>query len=240
MGAETNEKNEMGVIGRIIGIFSSPKETFQNIDQKPTWLIPFIITVVVAICLNFLVMDIGMKDQIAKMEARGAPSEQIDAVETQMQGPMRYIQIVAIPVVTLAIWAILSGVLMFGCNIILGGEGKFKKVFSVIAWSGLVTLLGGIIKTLLILSKGTVHGVSTSLAILLPTPGIADKPPVLYSVLSKIDFFIVWQNVLWIIGLAVINRFATKKAATFVIPLWIFWIVISVILGRILGPVFGQ
>jgi hypothetical protein len=240
MSAEKSNKNEMSAFGRLIGIFSSPRETFESIDHKPTWLVPFLITVIVAIGLNFLVMDIGIKDQIAKMEAMGVPPERIDAVETQMQGPMRYVQIVAIPVVTLILWAILSGILLFGSNIILGGEAKFKKVFSVLAWSNLVSLLGGIVKTLLILSKGTVHGVSTSLAILLPTPGLADKPSVFYRVLSKVDIFIVWQLILWMIGLAVINRFTTKKSATFVIPLWIFWIVISVVLGNVLGPRFGQ
>jgi hypothetical protein len=240
MSTEISEKNGMNIFGRLIGVFSSPKETFESIDQKPTWLVPFIITVIIAIGLNFLVMDIGVRDQIAKMEAMGAPSEQIEAVETQMQGPMRYIQIVAIPIVTLIIWAILSGVLLFGSTTILGGDAKFKKVFSVVAWSNLVTLLGGIIKTLLILSKGTIQGVSTSLAVLLPTPDLADGPSIFYRVLSKIDIFIIWQLVLWIVGLAVINRFTTKKAATFVIPLWIFWVLVSVAVGSMLGPRFGQ
>ncbi len=240
MNSENKEKNGINALGRILGIFSSPKETFESIDQKPTWLVPFLITVLIAIGLNFLVMDIGIQDQIAKMEAMGTPPEQIEMVETQMQGPMRYIQIVAIPIVTLAIWAILSGILLFGSTTILGGNAKFKKVFSVVAWSSLVSLLGGIIKTLLILSKQTVHGVSTSLAILLPTPGLADRPSVFYRVLSKIDIFIVWQLLLWMIGLAVINRFTTKKAANFVIPLWILWILVSVALGSVLGPRFGQ
>jgi hypothetical protein len=240
MNSENREKNGLNAFGRIIGIFSSPKETFVSIDQKPTWLVPFLVTVIIAIGLNFLVMNIGIQDQIAKMEAMGAPSDRIEAVETQMQGPMRYIQIVAIPIVTLIIWAILSGILLFGSTTILGGEAKFKKVFSVVAWSSLVSLLGGIIKTLLILSKGTIHGVSTSLAVLLPTPGLADNPSVFYRVLSKIDIFIVWQLLLWMVGLAVINRFTPKKAATFVIPLWIFWIVVSVAVGSALGPRFGQ
>ena len=128
MNSENKEKNGMNALGRILGIFSSPKETFESIDQKPTWLVPFLITVLIAIGLNFLVMDIGIQDQIAKMEAMGTLPEQIEMVETQMQGPMRYIQIVAIPIVTLAIWAILSGILLFGSTTILGGNAKFKKV----------------------------------------------------------------------------------------------------------------
>ncbi len=239
MNGETTPVREMGVFGRIIGIFTSPRETFESIDRKPTWLVPFIINLVFVIVLQYLVMDIAIKDQIATMKARDLPAEQMQVIESRMQGPTKYIGMIAGPVVTLIAWAILAGILLFGGNTIIGGETKYKKVFSVVAWSSLVGLLGGILKTFLILSKGTTHGVVTSLAILLPTPPLGQKAPVFYRFLSRFDLFTIWTLILWIIGLAVIYRFTTKKSSTLVLSLWAIWIVISVALGSVLGRAFG-
>ncbi len=238
MSAEAKASKEMGIFGRIVGIFTSPRETFESIDRSPTWLVPFLITVIIVLVLQFLVMDIGIKDRLAAMEAQDISAERFEAAKAQMEGPMKYIQFVAIPVVTLILWAILAGILLFVGNTIMGGESKFKKIFSVVAWSSLVGLLGGILKTFLILSKGTTRGVVTSLAILLPTPE-PGQSSVLHRLLSRFDLFTIWVLILWIIGLAVIYRFTTKKSATLVLSLWAIWIVISVALGGILGGMFG-
>jgi hypothetical protein len=239
MSAEAIVTKEMGVIGRIIGVFASPKETFESIDRKPTWLVPFIIIVLVVIAMQFLVMDIGMRDQIAKMEARGTPQEQLDQIQKSMAGPTRYIQFGVIPIATLAIWAIIGGILLMGTNSIMGGSATFKKIFALEAWTSLIGVVGAALKTVLILSKGTSQGVATSLAILLPTPPIGETPSVVYRLLSKLDVFTIWSMFLWVIGLSVIGKITTNKSAILVISLWALWIIISVALGGVLGPMFG-
>ncbi len=205
------------------------------------WLVPFLITVILMIGLNFYTMDIVMKDQIARLEARDLTEQQMEVARSQkMEGAMKYIGVIATPVGTLIVWSVLAGVLLFGCNTILGGEGKFKKVFSVVAWSYLVMMLGGVIKSFLIVSKGTSQGVTTSLALFLPMPGIGEKASLLYRFLSRLDIFTIWQIALWIIGLAVVYRFSPKKIANFVLPLWALYIVVAVLLGSILGPSLGM
>ncbi len=239
MNGETTTGREMGVFGKIIGIFTSPRETFESIDRKPSWLVPFIINLVFVVVLQYLVMDIAIKDRVAIMRAKNVPAEQMEVMESRMQGPMKYAGMIVGPVATLIVWAILAGILLFGGNTIMGGETRYKKVFSVVAWSSLVGLVGGILKTFLILSKGTTRGVVTSLAVLLPTPPLGHKASVLYRFLSKFDLFTIWNLILWIIGLAVIYRFTTKKSSTLVLSLWAIWIVISITLGSILTVGFG-
>lgn len=241
MAEEEKSVKEIGVLGRVIGIFTSPGETFKSIDQKSMWLVPFLITVILTIGLSFYTMDIVMKDQSARLEARDLTEQQMEVARSQkMEGAMKYIGVIATPVGTLIVWSVLAGVLLFGCNTILGGEGKFKKVFSVVAWSYLVMMLGGVIKSFLIVSKGTSQGVTTSLALFLPMPGIGEKASLLYRFLSRLDIFTIWQIALWIIGLAVVYRFSPKKIANFVLPLWALYIVVAVLLGSILGPSLGM
>jgi len=38
-------------IGRIFGVLFSPKETFESIVRRPTWVLPVIISTVLAICV---------------------------------------------------------------------------------------------------------------------------------------------------------------------------------------------
>jgi hypothetical protein len=240
MSASSEEKKEMGVFEKIAGIFISPRETFEALDRKPTWLVPFIIIVVMTLGMTVLTRDIGMQDMMAKFQAREMPQEQIDKIAAQSQGIGKYIGYVMIPVATLAIWAIFAGVLLFCGNTLLGGSAKFKKVFSMMSWSSLVGALAIIVNTAIILSKGTTQGVTTSLAVLLPVPGLSDKPSLLYRLISKFDLFTVWSLILWMIGLSVIYKFTMKKSAGLVIALWAVWIVISIAFGSLFGGMFGQ
>jgi hypothetical protein len=239
MSTVTKVEKNLGTLGKILAIFTSPKEAFQSIDNKPTWLVPFLIIVILAILMQFFIMDIGFHDLIEKMEVREIPQEQIDIVQSKIEGPARYINLAVIPILTLIIWSVTSGIFLFCGNTLMGGESNFKKIFSIIAWSGLIETAGGLLKTLLILLKGTTYGIVTSLAIILPTPPLSEKPSIIYRILSAFDFFTIWKIILWIIGLALIYRFSTKKSSILVISIWIVWIIISVTSSTLFGSKFG-
>jgi hypothetical protein len=240
MSTEQSSGKEMGALSRIVGIFTSPRETFESIDRKPTWLVPFLIIVILMVVRQFLIMDIGIQDQLAMMEARDVPAERIEMARTQAAGPLKYLSIGFIPVVILIVWVVLAGIFLFVGNTVMGGESKFKKVFSVMAWSSLIGLVGEVLKTFLIMSKGTAQGVVTSLAILLPTPQAGQTPSVLYRLLSRFDVFTIWTMAIWIIGMAVIFRFTTKKSATLVLSLWAIYIILAVALGGLFSSFTGM
>ena len=141
------------------------------------------------------------------------PAEQVDAARSQMQGPMKYLGFVFGPIAILIMWTIFAACFLLFGNWMTGGESSFKKVFSIVAWSSLVGNLSLILLTFLIISKGTMHGVAMDLSLLFPTPAIGADPGLFYLILSKIDFFVIWQIILWIIGLSVTYNTTTKKAA---------------------------
>jgi len=185
MAQANTETGEMGALARLTGIFTSPRQVFESIDRRPTWLVPFLVTCAVAIALQFLVMDIGIKDQMARFEAQDIPAEQLEQMEARMQGPMKFISLPFIPIGTLLVWAVIAGLLLLGSNSILGGNATFKKMFSLVAWTSLIGILGGILKSILIYMKGTTRGVTTSLATLLPTPEAGETPGLIYRLLPS-------------------------------------------------------
>ncbi len=231
-------KKEMGFFEKLAGIFISPRETFEALDRKPTWLIPFLIVVAVVLVMTVLTRDIGMQDMLARFEASDMPQEQIDRIVEQSQGPGRYFQIIGVPVFMIATWCLFAGILLFTGNTILGGKSTFKKMLSMVSWSSLIGIVSAAIHTALIVTKGTTQGVTTSLALLLADPEPGAKPSFLFRLLSKFDVFTIWEMVLWAIGTSVLYRFSMKKSAGMVAVLWVLWVIISVTVGGLFN--FGM
>ena len=240
MNSEDQTPQEMSVVGKIISIFVSPTETFRSLDQKPTWLVPYIIIIIFITVAQFMALDIQISDRIAMMQTQDIPADRMEEAQAQAQGPLKYVGIVMTPIVLPIVWAVLAGILLLTANMMIGHvEGvNFKKIFSVVAWSSVVSLLGIILATYITLSKGTAYGVGTDLAPLIGTPPIGEPKSLLYRLMSKLDIMTIWQLILWTFGLSVMYKVTTKKAAIPVVTLWIIWIVISVALGGALAQ-FG-
>jgi hypothetical protein len=224
----TSETKQMGLFGRIAGIFVSPAETFHAVESKPSWWLPFVIIIIIAIGLQLWLMDITMKDQISVLEQRIDNPQQLEIIKARMQGPAKYLGLIAAPIVILIIWVITAALLILASNPILGGQASFGQIFGVVAWSSLVSSLGGILKSVLIFIQGTSQGVSTSLAAVLPVPPRGETPSVLYALLSKLDPFMIWQVILWGIGLAVVAKIDSKKGYTGAFGVWLLWVIVSV------------
>jgi hypothetical protein len=228
----TSSASEMSTMQKIIGIYTAPRRTFEAIDKNPTWFVPFIIGVVFFLLFQFLTLDIQMDYRIEMMEARDdIPQESLEMAKDQMQGPLKYIAFIAGPIVWLIMILIIAALFFVAGNLMIGGDSSFKKVFAIVAWTGLIGIISFIIMTLLILSKGTMHGVAMDLSILLDTPAIGEEKSTLYRLLSKFDVVVIWEIILYIIGLSVTYKSTVQKAAVPVLSLWAIWIIISVAFG---------
>ncbi|HID38781.1 MAG TPA: YIP1 family protein [Calditrichaeota bacterium] len=234
---EISQGSDLSFMQKLIAIFTAPRQAFESINVKPTWLVPYLITTILTVALQYMVTDITVQDQIAIMETKDMPAEQLDAARQQLEGPLRYIGLVAIPFATLIIWAILGGIFLLAGNIMITNseEVTFKKMFALLSWSSLITIVGGPLRTFLILSKGTARGVATDLSVLMQVPALGEEPSLIYLLLSKIDILVIWQIILWIIGFSVFYKVNTKKAAVPILTLWAIWIVISVAFSSFFG-----
>jgi hypothetical protein len=154
--------------------------------------------------------------------------EQLEIIQQQLQGPVKYFGLIAAPIMILIIWVITAALLILASNPILGGQASFGQIMGVVAWSSLVTSLGSILKSVLIYIQGTSHGVSTSLAALLPVPPLDKTPSALYAFLSNLDPFVIWQFILWGIGLGVVAKIDSKKGYTGAFGVWLLWAILSV------------
>jgi len=238
MNTETKSENEMTFLGKILGIFTSPTETFQSIDRKPTWFLAFVVIITCLIITQFLILDIRVEDQLAMMEAQDAPAERLEMARSQSSGGLKYIQLGVMPIAVLLANLVIAGIYILLGNAVMGGDTRFKKVLSVVVWTGFIGIIQSALHTYLTLSKGTSHGVTTSLAVAVPTPPIGQSTP-FYRFLASIDIFTIWSIILLIIGFSVIFNFSRKKSSIMVVSLWIVWTALVVFVGGFFAQMSG-
>jgi len=110
----------MNWAGRAINIFVSPREAFESIDQRPTWLVPYIIITIFVLFMMFMTKDLQVSDQMEAMRARDMSAEQLDNVEAQMKGPLGYIGFVAAPIGMLVVNLLIAALLLVASNLMIG------------------------------------------------------------------------------------------------------------------------
>jgi hypothetical protein len=232
------EEKPMGVASKVINIFFEPKKVFESLKIKPTWLVPFLIVAILGIGSFYFTYPFMMKQQVEKItENERIPDEQkqmiIEKMTEQNHPPLW--QLPFAPVGVLIVFAILSAVLFFVFNVLLGGDSTFRRVFSVYCYSNLIAIPAMIVKFPLIMMKKDL-GVQTSLALLLSADS---KDTFLYRIFSGFDIFTLWQVILVSIGLGVLYRYTTKKAFTVVFVLWILLILGMSGLSSLFGGMFS-
>ncbi len=232
-----------GVFERLIGVFTSPRETLEDVAARPSFVVPLIALFVVVVLNGVLMTDINMEYGLEKMRNMSfIPPEALAKAEADMEqslnSPMRFIRSLFTPIVFGVIWVIVAAVFLFGGNVVMGGESKFKTVFSVTCWASLISLLEVLVKTPLMLSQRTPE-VYLSLGTLGSAFMELNTKSFFYRLLNRFDIFTIWQLVVYTVGMAAVYKFTNGKAATVVVGSWIVYSILYLLIGQLFGDFFG-
>lgn len=217
---------------KILNLYFSPLETFKEIDEKADWLIPVVITIVVVLVFTMVSLP---KVIIPEREKRIMGMEQLTEEQKdralESLGGFKLYLITPISIVIFSFIVIFakSGIfyLLFS---IFGNRTVFKKVLSIVSYCFLVGIPETILKTLLMLIKGSTR-VYTSIVIF--TPGIGFESP-FFKVLNRIDIFTIWNLILISLGFSVIYKIERKKSFVVVFASWVVWLGIVFAMSYIL------
>jgi Yip1-like protein len=217
---------------RIIGVFFSPKATFEDINRKPDWLVPLILLVVLTLIMfyvYFMRVDVRglMVDQFQRAD-RPMPSEaQLDSI---VKGTTIFYYVAALlfpPIIALAS----SGILFAITNFVFGAETTFKKVFSVRLYADMTFAIKILLTIPLLFAKQVTELgdptdlVMSNMAWLFPA-----EAKMAHAFGKTLDIFWLWYIVVVAIGLVgVSKKFTFKKALTGPIVLWVIFMAFSVV-----------
>ncbi len=241
-GSPAPEETGGGVGSWILGIFTSPGTTFEQIAASTTrphpsdpaktkdmskWWLPVIISIVVGLGVaiytvpNFIMPTQADAIREAVMERGGAAAdaEQAIAMSSKMIMPISLVGVIIGTFIIVFIFAGLAHLFMK----MVGGKGLFRNARAVVAWSMLVSTLGSLIKLPLMMAKKSMF-VETGPTLFFKNLEPSDK---LYKFLSSFDIFTIWWVVLLVIGLAIGYRASRGKTAIAVVLLWILIMLVA-------------
>lgn len=195
---ETKGVNEFGTLGTI---FLNPRGTFAAMMEKPKYLLAIILVVVGMSAMTIPVFQSGvvLDETIAKMEAKGAPQNQIEATEKIFNSPVGIAMGVGGAVVGVPFSLLFSAALLFFMgNFMFGAKLRYPHYLSAACYGSVVGLIDHVVRTLLVISKQTMD-VRLGLGNL-----FGDDLPYVGRVLDSLtDPLLLWAMAVTALGVAV-------------------------------------
>lgn len=234
---DAQEKPGISPFGRIIGVFFSPKATFEDIARKPSWVLPVILLTVLSIGVSFSINQrVNWREFMAQQIEKSPQSANMSAEqkEQRIEGGAKFSPIVTwvIGVCGPILFTLIVALVMWGAYNLLGGANTdFGTSFAITTHAALTGLVSSLLFILVLYLKpaGTVdmeNPVATNLAALLPE----DSAKWLVALLKSIDIFTFWTLILLAIGFATTNpkKLKGSKAFTIAFSVWAVYVVLRV------------
>ncbi|HKQ85321.1 MAG TPA: Yip1 family protein [Candidatus Acidoferrales bacterium] len=229
-------------IGRIWGVLFSPKATFAAIAQKPTWLAPVLLSLVVSIALvtvftNRVGWQRFTERQIALNPSAQARMDQLSPEQraTQIAIVTKITEFATIGIAvtgpflfTLIFAAIFLGLFKLG----YGAQVNLKTSMGVVAYAFVPRILYALVGILVIFLKDPSQVDLQNL--LASNPGALLSPETtarwLVVLATQIDFFTFWVMILLAMGYHAANPKKVSTAGAFagIAGLWLIWVIVIV------------
>lgn len=229
----------ISAVGRIVGMFFSPKPTFEDIVRKPTWILPFAIIVILSLgAVAALNQHFNWREYISQQMEKNPRTAQLSAEQKQQQieggakyAPVfAYVSAVVFPLLGLLV---ISLILMGAYNLMAGAGVNFKASLAIVSHA---LIPAGIVSTLLFILVlflkpvgmfDLENPVATNLASFLPE----DSAKWLVALAKNIDLLEFWKLILLGIGFAAFNPKKLKGGKAFIIVVTLFLVYVTLRTG---------
>jgi hypothetical protein len=216
---------------RLAGIVISPTRTFEDINQRPSWIIPFVLLLIFNFAITFVAYRVLITPAnfqsvaLAKVQwDASAQGKELSQVEVQQQieaiRGQRDRWYIFPPYAVLISTLGLSSFFYLLLRLVRAGT-TFRKVFAVVCWAFVIyRCIGGTLTLIALLVNGPAN--------FAPAPPEARSPtslaqavarssvgPNVYSAISKLDIFLFWWLATLAIGFSKISKnLSLARAAT--------------------------
>lgn len=222
--------------GRLIGVLVAPGETFRSIAERPTWVAPLIVLVVLAFGLQWSMQQRTNPEEAVReqTEAFGVEltQEQIDEQVERAKDPTMRAVGSAVGVVAATAFYFIAAFLFWAGFRMFGSEISYFASLATLLYAmvpfGIVSLLN----IPLVLARETVTLQETMAGgVLMSNLGFLageDTSMAVRGLLQSADFFSIWVIVLLVIGYRATARVSTATATGIVLALWLVGIAVKV------------
>jgi hypothetical protein len=237
--AEPQPQASISPFGRIIGMFFSPKATFEDIVRAPSWILPFalilIMSILAVIALN---SHFSWRDYASQQIEKSPRAAQLTPEQKEQQVEMSakyspgvaYVMSVIVPVVGLLV---ITLVLWGAYNLMANAGANFKISWAIVTHAMVPASIVGTLLFVTVLFLKPVgmfdleNPIATNLAAFFPD----DAAKWLITLGKNIDLIEFWKILLLAIGFAAVNPKKLKGVKSFTIVLSVFLIYVVIRVG---------
>lgn len=219
----------VSAVGRVVGAFFSPGETFRSIAARPGFLLPVILWTLVSLGIGILIQPKIDYDRLIRssLEKRGQtlPEERVQQIVAQ-QKKIGSVTGTVGPAVAPIIVSLLVTLVFWGAFKAFGWDFTFKQGLGVTTHGFLPNVLGALILIPVIQQRETVDPRNLGDLLRSNLGFLVDQQsaPVVHSLLQSIDVFSFWTIALLTIGYSAAGRTSRKSAAGVVIGVWAVYV----------------
>ncbi len=224
-----SEAKKMSPFSKIVNIFVDPMPVFENLRQRPTWVLPLILTIIISFAFTYFAREEMVelqKETIYDNSFIPEEAKDIAIEDLENETLSRYLLkngvggAVGVVIVFLVVPLAL---LVFG-NFIYGGQAKYVQLLAVFSWASIIGILESLVKLLMVLNKGSMK-VYTSLAVFINP---AEAKTAIFQIMDAFDIFTIWKIILLSLGFGVVYKFDKGKSFAAIIVLFVIYLAIKI------------
>ncbi len=221
---------ENSSFGRVLSVLTSPTATFRSIAERPTWLVPTLVLVVLGLISMLVAVpridwEGTMRAQL-EQSGRQVPAEQIETQVEFMEKfgtVMMYVAAVVLP------WIIypLMALIFLGLFRVVGSELGFKTSLGVLLYGFMPWAVATLLGIPVMLAQDSLVAERLDAGVLMSNLAVFagdDTGSAMGSLLASVDLFSLWTIALLVIGYAIAARVSKGRSAAIVVGLWLVFI----------------
>ena len=237
------EPGGMSEPGRLLGIFWGPKAVFADLAQRPRWIVPLVLNILVSVALLVsFSQQVGWRTFLERQLAHNSRMQQLSAEQRerildQQAGITGIAANVAGVVGSIVSLLAVAGVLLLLFKMSGGSELKYKQAMAIVSYSWIPFILYGLLMLVVLYINPRDFNLTAPLPFRLgwfldPT----DTPTWLMSLGNAVDLFTFWAMALIAFGFSVAaRRIGFGKAFGVVFSAWL----VMVLVGAGWAAIFG-
>lgn len=231
--------------GRVIGALVAPGKTFRSIAERPTWVAPLVVLLVISTALGVLVngkidpndMRQQVRERIEKSQGQASPEQVEQGLE--MGRKIGGVIVWLVPVFGTVIYLLLAAIFLGAFRFFSGSNLSFKLSFATLVHAYLPGIVAALLALPLVLNRTSISMKEAQGGGILASNLGAFAPestgPALRALLGSLDFFSLWTLALFILGYRITAKVSTASAATVVLVLWAIYVAARVGMAAVFG-----
>ena len=235
----------MSDVARLFGVFFEPAKTFADIANRPSWILPLAVGILMSMALTFFYgQRVGWERIVRNQIEASSAAQQLtpEQITQRAEAGAKIAPIIgyAAPVIVAPLYCLLAAAIFTGLvSGVLSAPVKFKQVFAVVAFGGMPNVLVAILAGITVFIKNP-DAIDPQNPLIFNVGAFMDAQhgsKFLHSVATSIDLFSFWTIFLLATGLkaAAGKKLSFGGALFAVMTPWAAYVLIKSSLAGVFG-----